>query len=70
MRVPARSSGLSAALIAVLQARAKPVQAVAGDGNPAAGPGGRRLNPHAVERPLAREGGAPPPRGSIGDILV
>jgi hypothetical protein len=69
MRVPAQSSGLSAALIAVLQARAKPVQAVAAEGDPAAGPG-RRPGPHAVERPLARADGPPPPRGSIVDILV
>jgi hypothetical protein len=68
MRVPGQSSGLSAALIAVLQARTKAVRSVAGD--PAADPGGRRLNPHAVERPIAPERGPPPRRGSIVDILV
>jgi hypothetical protein len=70
MRVPAQSSGLSAALIAVLQGRTKPMQAVAGDRDAAANPSQRRLNPHAVERPMAIGRGAPPPRGSIVDIIV
>jgi hypothetical protein len=71
MRVPAQSSGLSAASIALLQARTKAVRSVAAeDGSAMANPGGRRLNPHAVERPVTPERGAPPPRGSIVDILV
>jgi hypothetical protein len=71
MRVPAQSSGLPAGLIALLQARTKAVRSVADEGDPAtANPSGRRLNPHAVERPVAPERGAPPRRGSIIDILV
>jgi hypothetical protein len=44
----------------------------AGDPSSAANPGGgRRLNPHAVERPIGPEHGtAPPPRGSIINIVV